>query len=120
MPQRSIVSRALNPSLEPPARRTVGDGSFSAACALDLVGELAERAHRAAGDLTAARALVERDRLGALEGGAGLVEEPEEEVVLRPGGSVLHPVERLLVRDGRRAARERALVDEIGRASWRE
>src|SRR5437870_12691513 len=75
--------------------------------ALDLVGELAERAHSAGGDLSTARALLERDRLHALEGHARPVEEAEEEVVLGAGRRFFHPAQDLLVRDRRRARRER-------------
>src|SRR2546427_3829678 len=81
--------------------------------ALDLVGELAERAHGAGGDLSTARALLERDRFHALESHARAVEEAEEEVVLGARRRFFHPAQDLLVGDRRRAHGERTLLDDV-------
>src|SRR5262245_26078342 len=79
----------------------------------DMVSQLAEGAEGAGRDLAAAGALVERHLLGTLEGGACLLEEAEEEVVLRARGGFLHAIEGLLVRDGGGALREGALLDDV-------
>src|SRR3989442_754835 len=81
--------------------------------ALDLVRELAEGADRPGGDLAAAPALAELDRLGALERGAGLVQKAEQEIVLRARRDLLHPAQDLLVSDRGRPLRERALLDDV-------
>src|SRR6266480_2775170 len=81
--------------------------------ALDLVGELAERADRAGRDLPAARALVERHSFGALERRACLLEEPEQEVVLGARRGVLHSAQDLLVGDGRRPLGEGTLLHDV-------
>src|SRR5499433_525446 len=81
--------------------------------ALDLVRQLAERADRPRGHLAAPHALVQRDRLGALEGRARPIEEAEQEVVLRPGRGVLHAAQDLLVRDRGGALGERAFLDDV-------
>src|SRR5438128_8264005 len=85
--------------------------------ALDLVRELAERADGPGGDLAAARALLERHRLHALEGRARPVEEAEEEVVLGAGRRLLHPTQDYLVANRRPAPRERAPLDELAAAA---
>src|SRR6185312_2014543 len=97
--------------------------------AFHLVGELAERADRAGRYLSAARALVEGHRLGALEGGTRPLEKAEEEVVLGARRGVLHAAQDLLVGDRRGPLRERAFLDDVvdlsqegegGRLSLRE
>src|SRR3989442_7826104 len=81
--------------------------------ALDLVRELAEGADRPGGDLAAAHALAELDRLGALERDAGLVQKAEQEIVLRARRDLLHPAQDLLVSDRGGPLRERALLHDV-------
>src|SRR5262249_40537945 len=81
--------------------------------ALSLIGELAERANGPGGHLAAADALIEGDRLGALERGARPVEEAEEEVVLGARRGVLQAAQDLLVGDRGRAGSEWAFLDDV-------
>src|SRR5688572_28850699 len=80
---------------------------------LDQIGELAEGADRARGDLPAGGALEQLDVLDLLEGRAGLLEEAEQEVVLGAGRGLLEPVQHLLVGDRRGALGERALLHDV-------
>src|SRR5262245_42181980 len=102
-------------------RRWAGEpiGSRARGCArglggaLDLIAELAEGADGAGGHLPASGALVQVHGLRPLECHARLVQEAEQEVVLGARRGVLQPAEDLLVHDGGRALRERALLHDV-------
>src|SRR2546426_1344053 len=111
---RRRPSSRRSPSRRRARGRRGGDpGAERLRPALDLVRELAEGADRPGGDLAAAHALAELDRLGALERGAGLVQKAEQEIVLRARRDLLHPAQDLLVSDRGRPLRERALLDDV-------
>src|SRR5205823_11763520 len=76
-------------------------------------GQLAERADLACRHLPAQGAWLEIDGLPSLEGRPGLIEKPEEEIVLRARRRRLESVQQLLVSERRGAGGERTLVHDV-------
>src|SRR5258705_13189329 len=106
----------VRPTNNEPVRTTGFQASLTRSArrpALDQVGEPAEGADRPGGHLPAGGALEELDVLDLLERGPGLLEEPEQEVVLGAGRGLLEAVQHLLVGDRGGALGERALLHDV-------